>query len=130
MLTQPYLYFTLYLFSRVVYCEHRQDDVGRHKRGLLLRICRRHKHVDVGKQRGRVVRLEAQRQAVKERLAGDGGPLGGLVQKPRHAEPDLADDGCEPERVGGVVGVAHAKGEEENHHDEAHQHGKPAAQRG
>ncbi|KAL6959097.1 hypothetical protein U1Q18_046324 [Sarracenia purpurea var. burkii] len=59
--------------------------------------------VDGGKAVGLAVALEAEGEAVEVGLAGDWEPFGELVEDPGEADPDLADDGDEPERVG-VVG--------------------------
>jgi hypothetical protein len=59
-------------------------------------------------------------EAVEVRLAVDGEPLGELVEDPGDGEPDLADDGDEPQPDGVRDGVQDTVPEEEGEHNETH----------
>ena len=105
------------LLGGVVDGEDGEDSVGGDDGGLLEGVDGADVDVDGGEGVGVAGALEADGEAVEVGLAGDGVPLGELVEDPGEGEPDLADDGYEPERVG-VVG----RGQDSEPEKEAEDH--------
>lgn len=86
------------LVDGVVDGEDGEDGVGGDDGGLLEGVDGADVDVDGGEAVGLAVALETEGEAVEVGLAGDRAPFGELVEDPGEGEPDLADDGDEPER--------------------------------
>lgn len=111
------------LIDGIIDGKDRKNGVGGDDGRLLERIDGADVDVDGREAVGLAVALEADGEAVEVGLASDGAPFGELVEDPGEGEPDLADDGDEPEREGVVGRGEDAEAEEEAEDQEAeHDH--------
>lgn len=106
------------LLHRIINGQDGEDGVGGDDGRLLERVDGADEDVDRGEAVGLAFGFEPEGEEVEVGLAVDGEPLGELVEDPGEGEPDLADNGEEPEGVGVVGGSGDAEAEEEEEGDE------------